>query len=56
MDITQMINTEIRMFIFFAAEGGEALSAKPSLVLGMSLPNNMGQKGHEMPPKVWLNL
>ena len=31
MDITQMINTEIRMFIFFAAEGGEALSAKTRL-------------------------
>ena len=26
-----MINTEIRMFIFFAAEGGEALSAKTRL-------------------------
>ena len=26
-----MINTKIRMFIFFAAEGGEALSAKTRL-------------------------
>ena len=31
MDITQMINTEIRMIIFFAAEDGEALSAKTRL-------------------------
>ena len=31
MDITQMINTEIRMCIFFAAEDGEALSAKTRL-------------------------
>ena len=29
---------------------------KPSSELGMSLPSNMGQNGHEMPPKVWSDL
>ena len=29
---------------------------KPSSELGMSLPNNEGQNGHEMPPKVWSEL
>ena len=28
---------------------------KASSELGMSLPSNMGQTGHEMPPKVWLD-
>ena len=28
---------------------------KPSSELGMSLSSNMGQNGHEMPPKVWLD-
>ena len=29
---------------------------KPSSELGMSLPSNAGQSGHEMPPKVWSDL
>ena len=32
------------------------LSAKSSQELGMSLASNVGQNGHEMPPKVWSNL
>ena len=28
MDITQMVNTEIRLIIFFAAEDGEALHSQ----------------------------